>query len=98
MSEQAIIDKYVERIKAQMRAACVNDDPPPTDEEIQEGAEFIVGNMLEGMGRDNPFALCQQCDQPRVPDTNLCQHHTDEGYAQEQADLDNDDRAIGMQP
>ncbi len=98
MTVQAIIDKHVEKVMAQLRAASVGDDPRPTEEELQDGAEFIVGNMLEGMGRHNPFSICQRCDQPRVPDTNLCQHHTDEGYAQEQADLDNDDRAIGMQP
>ncbi len=80
---EAIIDKHVEKVKAQMRAACVGDDPLPTEEELQEGAEFIVGNMLEGMGRANPFAGWE--DDPG-------------GYKQEQADLDNDDRAIGMQP
>ena len=98
MSVQAIIDKHVERVMAQLRAACVDDDPHPTEEELQDGAEFLVGQMLEGMGRHNPFSICQRCDQPRNPDNNLCQHHIDEGYAQEQADLDNDDRAIGMQP
>ena len=82
-TEQAIIDKHVEKVKAQVRAACVNDNPPPTEEEIQEGAEFLVGQMLEGMGRHNPFAGWE--DDPG-------------GYKQEQADLDNDDRAIGMQP
>ena len=61
----------------------MGDNPPPTEDELQEGAEFIVGNMLEGMGRVNPFAGWE--DDP-------------DGRKQEQADLDNDDRAIGMQP
>ena len=82
-TERDISDKYVERIKGQLRAASVGDNPPPTEEELQEGAEFIVGNMLEGMGRVNPYAGWE--DDPG-------------GYKQEQADLDNDDRAIGMQP
>ncbi len=45
---------------------------------------------------------CDQCEQTAIHQTdmsgNACQHHYDEAWKQEQADLDNDDRAIGMQP
>ena len=83
MTVEAIIDKHVEKVIAQLRAACVDDDPRPTEDELVEGARFLVGQMLEGMGRANPFAGWE--DDP-------------DGRKQEQADLDNDDRAIGMQP
>ena len=60
--EQAIVDKYVERVKVQLREQCVDDDPQPTEDEIQDGAEFIVGNMLRGMGRSPLGTLIERTE------------------------------------
>jgi hypothetical protein len=50
-TRQDIIDKHVAKAKERLRIACVDDDPQPTEDELQEGAEFIVRNMLAGMNR-----------------------------------------------
>jgi hypothetical protein len=61
-NKKAIIAKHVAKVKEQMRVACVDDDPQPTEDELQEGAEFIVHNMLAGMNRSPLGTLIERTE------------------------------------
>jgi hypothetical protein len=77
-------------------------DLKPSDLEIE--AVDIMAKSPDGFYFSVEFwwwVSCDMCENTAIThysaDGNfLCRFHGDEGYQQEQADLENDDRAIGM--